>query len=418
MLFIPRVTTPTPVLEASCSEAPSGNAGVLKSDDIRSALRECASRVDLSARLPNRPPVHPTNSVAGGRANLFHQTVNSNLRRRPTPSTGSLRLAVLCLAICLSQGASAADGLLLVANKGDQTLGLIDPVAGRMIATAPEEGVTGHEVAASPDGRFAYVPIFGNSGVGQPGTDGQLIRVIDLKERRIAATVDFGKGMRPHCVVVGAQSGLLYVTTELENSVTVVDPRSLKVVGTLPTGQAESHMLAVTRDERRGYTANVGPGTVSVLDLEERKVLAIIPISKTTQRISLSADDRWVFTSDQTKPQLAVIDTKTNGIARWLPLPGIGYGTAPTPDGRWLVVALNRANKVAIVDLTKWEVAHVLEVPRAPQFSLVRPDGAEAYVSCDASKQIVVIDTKAWKVTKRIDAGPGADGLAWANAKP
>jgi YVTN family beta-propeller protein len=324
----------------------------------------------------------------------------------------------LGLCLCLSQIANAAAaGLLLVANKGDQTLGLIDPVAGRMIATVPEEGVTGHEVAASPDGKFAFVPIFGNSGVGKPGTDGQLLRVIDLAERKITGTLDFGRGVRPHCVVVGPKNGLLYVTAELENSVTVIDPHTLKIVGTIPTGQSESHMLAITSDGRRGYTANVGPGTVSVLDLERKSVLAVIPVSKTTQRISISADDRWVFTADQTKPQLAVIDTKTNGVSRWVALPGIGYGTAPTPDGRWLVIALSSVNKVAIVDLTTMEVAHTLDVPRTPQESLVRPDGREAYVSCDASKQVAVIDTKTWKVIKLIDAGPGADGLAWATMK-
>jgi len=333
-------------------------------------------------------------------------------------SRSNLALAALSLALAAGQPADAASGLLLVANKGDQTLGLIDPVAGRMIATVPEEGVTGHEVAASPDGKFAFVPIFGNSGVGKPGTDGQLLRVIDLAERKITGTLDFGKGVRPHCVVVGPKNGLLYVTTELENSVTVIDPATLKIVAVVPTGQAESHMLAISRDGRRGYTANVGPGTVSVLDLEAKKVLTVIPVSKTTQRISLSVDDRWVFTSDQTKPQLAVIDTKTNGISRWIPLPGLGYGTAPTPDGRWLAVAVSSVNKVAVIDLTTMEVAHTLDVPRAPQEALVHPDGTEVYVSCDASKQVAVIDTISWKVKKLIDAGPGADGLAWANSKP
>jgi DNA-binding beta-propeller fold protein YncE len=95
----------------------------------------------------------------------------------------------------------------------------------------------------------------------------------------------------------------------------VIDPRTLKVVETIPTGQPESHMLALTRDGRRGFTSNVGPGTISVLDLEARKVLAVIAVSKTAQRIALSVDDRWVFTSDQTRPRLAVIDTKTYGIS-------------------------------------------------------------------------------------------------------
>ena len=305
-------------------------------------------------------------------------------------------------------------GLLLVANKGDHTLGLIDPVAGKMIATVPEDGVTGHEVAASPDGRRAFVPIYGNAGVGRPGSDGQWIRVVDLEKRAVVGTIDLGRGVRPHCAVLGPKNGLLYVTTERENSITVIDPQTLKVAGTIPTGQAESHMLAITSDGKRGYTANVAPGTVSVLDLEAKKVLAVIPVGKTTQRISLSTDDRWAFTSDQTQPRLAVIDTQTNGVARWIKMPGTGYGSAPTPDGKWLVIALSRVNQVAVIDLTTMQVAHTLDVPRAPQETLMRPDGAEAYVSCDASRQIAVIDTQTWTVKKLIAAGPGADGLAWA----
>jgi YVTN family beta-propeller protein len=328
-----------------------------------------------------------------------------------------MMLAGLAIVSAASAAVNSASGMLLVANKGDRTLGLIDPDAGKMIATVPEEGVTGHEVVASPDGKRAFVPIYGNSGVGSPGTDGQLIRVVDLEKRAIVGTVDLGKGVRPHCAVIGPKNGLLYVTTEIEDSVTVIDPQTLQIVGTVPTGQPESHMLAITSDGKRGYTANVAPGTVSVLDLDAKKLIVVIPVCKNTQRISLSVDDRWVFTSDQKQPRLAVIDTRTNGVSQWIDLPGAGYGSAPTPDGRWLVIAIPRANQVAVIDLATMKVAHTLDVPHAPQEVLVRPDGAEAYVSCDASKQIAVMDTKTWKVKKLIDAGPGADGLAWASGK-
>jgi YVTN family beta-propeller protein len=331
-------------------------------------------------------------------------------------ATAVLLLSAICLAAPTELVAATTDshGFLLVANKGEQTLGIIDPVEMRQIAVVPEDGVTGHEVVASPDGKRAFVPIYGNSGVGKAGTDGQLLRVIDLDSRKVVGTVDFGKGVRPHCAVMGPRNGLLYVTTELNNSVTVIAPDTLKIVATIPTGQAESHMLAISRDGRRGYTANVGPGTVSVLDLEGRKVLTTIPISGQTQRISLSVDDRWVFTSDQTKPQLAVIDTRTNGVSAWIQMPGTGYGTAPTPDGHWLLVALPGVQKVGVVDLDSMKLARTIDVPRSPQEVLVRPDGAVAYVSCDASKQVAAIDLKNWKVEKLIDAGRGADGLAWA----
>jgi YVTN family beta-propeller protein len=323
-------------------------------------------------------------------------------------------LAVLLLSLACLDVPAASQGLLLVANKGDRTLGLIDPVAGSQVAAIPEDGITGHEVAVSPDGRRAFVPIYGDSGVGRPGTDGHLIRVMDLAERRIVNTLDLGKGLRPHCAVFGPHNGLLYVTTEIDHTVTVIDPHTLKVIDHIPTEQPESHMLAITRDGRRGFTSNVGPGTVSVLDLEARKTLAVIPVASVAQRISLSRDDRWAVTADQTRPRLAVIDTATNGVRTWIPLPGIGYGTAPTPDGRWLLVTALKTNQVAVIDLQSMTLARSLPVPPAPQEIVVQPDGAYAYVSCDKSAQVAMLDLKEWKVAKLITAGKGADGLAWA----
>jgi DNA-binding beta-propeller fold protein YncE len=321
---------------------------------------------------------------------------------------------ILPLSAVKSSHEAPAHGLLLVVNKGEQTLGIVSPGSYEQLAAVPEGGITGHEVAASPDGKFAYVPIYGNSGVGRPGTDGRNMVVIDIAARKVIGDVDFGHGVRPHCAVFEPNEGLLYVTTELDKSITIVDPRTLKIVGSIPTDQPESHMLAITRDGQRGYTANVGPGTVSVLDLKARKTIAVVPVARNIQRISLSVDDKMLFTSDQTKPQLAVIDTSTNRIKAWVPLPASGYGSAPTRDGRWLIVAVPAANKVAVVDLEAMKVAHVIDVPRAPQFVLVRPDNQMAYVSCDSSHQVAVINVSTWRVDKLIDAGKGADGLAWA----
>jgi YVTN family beta-propeller protein len=272
-------------------------------------------------------------------------------------------------------------------------------------------------VIASPDGRYAYVPIYGNSGVGQPGTDGRKIVVIDLASRKVVGNLDFNKGARPHCPMFGPKDGLLYVTTELDSSVSVIDPHTLKVVGSVPTGQAESHMLAISPDGRRGYTANVGPGTISVLDLEARKLVTTIPVAPKIQRVSVSVDGKLVFTSDQTESRLIVIDAFTNMIKARIALPGPGYGTAPTPDGRWLVVAVPAKNEVAIMDLSTMQVAHRITVPAAPQEVLIRPDGRVAYVSCDASHKVAAIRTSDWTVDHLITAGPGADGLAWAGRK-
>lgn len=323
----------------------------------------------------------------------------------------------ILMAGVVEAGAAESKDWLLVANKGDHTLGIIDPKSGVQIATVAEDGITGHEVAASADGKTAFVPIFGNSGVGAPGTDGQLIRFIDIASQKITGTVDFGKGVRPHCAMVGPKNGLLYVTTELEDAIAIIDPKAMKILGSVPTGQPESHMLAITSDGKRGYTANVGTGTVSVLDLDAKKLLKVIQVAPKVQRISLSPDDKWVFTSDVTKPQLAVIDAATDKVSTWIPLEGKGYGSAATPDGKWLLVCTLGVSKVSVVDLKTLKVEKTISVPKSPQEVIVRPDGKVAYVSCDASKQVAVLNLQTWEVEKLIEAGKGADGLAWASGK-
>lgn len=120
---------------------------------------------------------------------------------------------------------------LLVANQTDRTVSVIDPEQGREVATIQENipGEWGHEITS--DGHTAFLPIYGNTGVGRPGANGTKMLVIDVASRKVIGTVDFGHGVRPHLPVLDAAHGLLYVTTELDNAVTVIDPHTLKIVG-------------------------------------------------------------------------------------------------------------------------------------------------------------------------------------------
>ena len=121
----------------------------------------------------------------------------------PMTKPGFLRcvmsFVVMSFSVCFVSAQSQP--MLLVANQHSHDLSLIDAKAAKQVAVVPVEGITGHEVAASPDGKTAYVPIYGNAGVGKPGTDGSTMSVIDLVRRKVVHTVDFGHGVRPHCAV-------------------------------------------------------------------------------------------------------------------------------------------------------------------------------------------------------------------------
>ncbi len=303
---------------------------------------------------------------------------------------GKSQIAGLMLIVGCAATVHAQAPRLLVVNQGDKTLSVVDPATNKQVAVIDEHQTTmhGHEIAVGPDNRTVYMPIYGNVGVGSPGLNGFEMLAIDWTTGQITGHVNFGHGIRPHCVVYEPKRRLIYVTAELDDAIDVVDPKTLKVVGSIPTTQGQSHMLAITRDGKRGYTANVSPGTVSVLDLVGRKTVAVIPISAATQRIALSADDKWVFTSDETQPRMAAINTATNTIDKWIDLPGTGYGSAATKDGKWLLVPIPGKDVVAVVDLKFMMVARTIPVEKGPQEMLIRPDGKFAYVAGASSKKV------------------------------
>jgi DNA-binding beta-propeller fold protein YncE len=330
-----------------------------------------------------------------------------------------IRAAVLGAAflsiLLLSFGqASPQTGTLLAINEGESTLSIINPKTGREIARIAEGGVAGHEVVASFDGKTAYVPIYGDSSAGDPGSDGSELVAIDLASHKVVGHVDFGHGVRPHQPTLNPHDGMLYVTTELDQTITVIDPKSMKIVGTIPTGQALSHMLVIDHRGQLGYTANIQPGSISVLDMHERNLIQIIPVAPKIQRIAISTDDKRVFTTDQTEPRVAVISTATRQVSSWIPLPAIGYTLTTTQDGRWLLVGIQSTSQVAVIDLSMGKVVRTIDLPKSPHEILMSPDGTTAYVTCTSNDQIAAIRVSDWTVTKLIRAGNRVDGLAWA----
>ncbi|MGB2593117.1 MAG: hypothetical protein WBG02_11000 [Candidatus Acidiferrum sp.] len=311
--------------------------------------------------------------------------------------------------------ASSTHGMLVVANQGDHTALLIDPQSRQQLMKVTV-GVNGHEVAVSPDSRLAYVPIYGNSGVGKPGTDGHAIDIIDLHERKMVATIDLGKPLRPHRAQFGPD-GLLYVSAELDKALDVIDPSTRKVLAEIPTGAMESHMFVISPDGQRAYTANVGPGSVSVLDLKNRSLVTVIPVAKTVQRISITPDGKRVFTHDQETPRIAVIDTASNKVSGWISVPSTVYSSSPTPDGLKLLAA-SPAGKLFVIDLATSKIERSFDIPAASGELLVTPDGKFAFVSCPQTGAIEVFDIQGNKLIEPIQLTKGVDGLAWAAAIP
>lgn len=335
--------------------------------------------------------------------------------------SGTILATVLAMAWAKLWGPAAAQtaptppAVLAVVNQKQHALVLVDPRTYETIATVPL-GVNGHEIAVSPDGKLAYVPIYGNAGVGKPGTDGREIDIVDVTTKKRVGAIDLGRPIRPHKAIFGPD-GLLYVSGELAHAILIVDVHARAVVGEIPTGAKESHMFCFSPDGTRIYTANVGDGSVSVLDVKARNLIRVIPLTKRVQRISVSRDGRWVFTSDWDQARVAVIDTRSNMLSQWLPTAGMPYVTFPTVDGASLLVAETdqaggTKGLLEVFHLADWKPVRSFPLPSAQNGGfLVRGD--LVYLSEPLGGNIEVLDTKSWTMEQPIVLAVGVDGLGW-----
>ena len=305
------------------------------------------------------------------------------------------------------------DGRLLVVCKDDDALDVIDLESGETARAGVASGSTPHEVVATREGRLAYMPLYSTAPVGVAGSDGRRVDIVDLMTFRRVGEIRLAFPSRPH------QAGLLptdhlIVSTELDESITVIDPSTRRVVARMPTGQAESHTFALSSDGCRIVTANVGPGNVSVIDVPSRTLVGVVEVAGKVNRICFEPDGRLAYTADQGSPRIAVIDTELVEQVGWIGIPSIGFGTAVTADGSHLVVALRTASEIVVVDRRSGEVAHRVATPNHPQAIVLHPDGVRAYSACDADDCVVEVDVRAGRLLRRFETGRNPDGIAWS----
>jgi len=220
-----------------------------------------------------------------------------------------IRGAAALLAL-LALGACANTGTLVVLNKSEHTASLIDPASGRMLAKLPV-GRGPHEVIVSPDGRTAFVSNFGPYGICPPGdtlckTPGNTITVLDLAERKVKATYNYGTNKGQHGSLVSNDGRFVWVTSETPQSLLEIDAATGKIVNQWLTKQERSHLVVVTPDEKKFYVSNTISGSVSVIE-RATGTAKVIPVGKGAEAITISADGREVWVGLPLDNKIAVI---------------------------------------------------------------------------------------------------------------
>jgi YVTN family beta-propeller protein len=321
---------------------------------------------------------------------------------------------------------------LLALSKHDHTLSIVNPSTLQVEARIPS-GDDPHEVEASTDGRTAYISNYGYGALHTitvvdllARTQSKVIEITPLSAPHglffadgklwftaevnkvigrydpVAGKVDFilGTGQnRTHMVYVLPGSQRIVTSNVNSGTLSILDhvetanppppsgsqqgppPRGFRpiipaggdwVPTVLPTGQG-GEGFDISPDGKEAWVANSGNGTVTIIDLAEKRVAQNLDINvKSANRLKFTPDGKRVLISMLGQPDVFVLDAQTHAVVKRIP---IGHGAAGI---------------------------------------LVQPDGSRAYVACTPDNYVAVIDLKTLEVVGHIDVGGNPDGLAWA----
>ncbi len=338
-------------------------------------------------------------------------------------------LTLILLIAGVSIGTAAADsGTLLVLNKSDNTVSLIDLASKKTVAIIPT-GVGPHEVAVSSNGKLAVIADYGTGP--QPGST---LTVIDIPGKKHLRTIDLGEYRRPHGIL-WLHGNQVAVTVEGSKALLIVDVEAGKVVASMSTDQNVSHMVAVSPKHQRAFVANIGSGSVTVIDLANKKKMVDIQTGAGAEGIDISPDEKEVWVSNRAANTVSVIDAASLKITGALESKDFPIRVKFVPGGKHVLVSNARSGDVAVFDAaSKREIRRIPMEVKANEASsasgrifgnqfgqspvpvgiLVAPRLSHAFVANTNADIVTMIDLKTWEIVDHLTAGKEPDGLGYS----
>jgi YVTN family beta-propeller protein len=365
-------------------------------------------------------------------------------------------LSVFLLAANLA-AAQTPSPALLVLEKSDNMLAIVDPAKLQVVARVPA-GPDPHEIVVSADGKLAYISNYG-------GSDSSLntITVIDLAARKALPPINLGALRSAHGLAIAG--GKLYFTAETNKTIGRYDPATQSVDWVLGTGQDRTHMVMVSESLDRIVTSNVSSGTISIIELVSSPMGGFGPppgnppgnifvagsapaaggpppggplpgmgpppggLRKTwhvtnvaaghgAEGFDVSPDGKEIWAANAQDATVTIIDVASKKVTQTVPILVRGANRLKfTPDGKRVLIsglgAGSAGSSLVVLDTATWKEVKQLNLGGGASGIVMVPDGSRAYVAVSGKDKVAVVDLKSLEISGNISTGKQPDGLAW-----
>jgi DNA-binding beta-propeller fold protein YncE len=318
-------------------------------------------------------------------------------------------------------------GTLAVISPSGHTLNFFDLSSGERTAQVTGLVAEPHELCYDEKRNLIYVShAYRHGHFWVHADNSHEITIVDPEKKEIADIIDIKPYLAPHGLVLDKKRDMLLVSYEEHTDtagggVIGIDLNTKKVVKHVKS-EAKTHWFVVTPDGKKVYTCNKTATFVSILDLENERMLGKIDIPQGTEEPSISPDGKFAYFPTPSctfgpapeDSRIEVIDTATDKIVKSIPIDEGAFSTHTTPSGAIMVGKYNFENKqgekvragpgrLGLYHPDTHALVGDVGVQVSPLTLRCSPDGSLGFVANMGTGRVTVIDLASMKVLKSLD---------------
>jgi len=199
-----------------------------------------------------------------------------------------------------------------------------------------------------------------------------------------------------------AQNYRLYVDNSTDETVSVIDLNSLKVVHDINIGASLIHGLALRPDGKLLFVTVESDHTLRLVDTTTGQTKATIKLSGRPNECAVTPDGKYVAVPIRDGDSVDIVDVMQQKVVKVLPIKE-PHNAVSTGSNRYLFVSSMGSNAVNVIDLETMSYSAVLPAGGRPRPYVISNDGKTMYVAVSYLHGFDIVSIPEKKVLERVE---------------
>lgn len=200
-----------------------------------------------------------------------------------------------------------------------------------------------------------------------------------------------------------AGTGRIFVTNERDNTLSVINGETLEVESTVDVGE-RPRGIGLSPDGKELYVAASEENKIVVVDPVSLEILRSFPSGSDPETFAVHPNGN-IYISNEDEAKASAFDPKTGDLIAEISVGLEPEGVAISPNGEYVIITSESTNMLHIIKAADNKIENNVLVGARPRAATFTSDSTIAYATSEISGEVKKVDVKAGKIIQQASTG-------------